>query len=68
MSNMNKEEEKDIKDFLDFLKYANDVCKEKGKIYEFECPICKGTAKAVKSSYNGHLHAECKECDLIIQE
>lgn len=60
--------EENIDEFLKFLEVANNVCMEKGKIYEFECPICKEIAKAIKSNYNGHLHAECKKCEMIIQE
>ena len=61
-------EDKEIDEFLKFLEVANDTCKEKGIIYEFECPICKGMAKASKSTYNGHLHAQCKKCDMTIVE
>ena len=61
-------EDKEIKDFLKFLKIANDTVKEKGKMYEFECPLCKGQAEAIKSNYNGHLHAQCKKCDMVIME
>lgn len=61
-------EDKEIKDTINFIKVANDVCKEKGKMYEFQCPICNGQAKAIKSDYNGHLHAKCEECDLTIME
>ena len=55
-------------EFFKFLDVANDICKEKGQVYEFECPICKSKAKALKSTINGHLSASCKECDLYKQE
>ena len=51
-----------------FINKAYDVCTERGKLYEFECPICKGKAQAIKDNYNGHLHAECKQCDLLIMQ
>lgn len=38
----------EIEEFLKFMKVANDVCIEKGKMYEFECPICKEKANAIK--------------------
>lgn len=66
---MDKEnEDKDIQEFFEYLNVVNKVCKEKGKLYEFECPICKGKAKAIKSSYNGHLWSECKKCNMIIAQ
>ena len=33
----------------------------KGKMYEFECPLCK--ANAIKNTYNGHLWAKCDGCN-----
>lgn len=60
--------EEDLEEFFKFLKVANNACIEKGKIYKFECPICKGIAKATKSNYNGHLHAECKKCEMRIHQ
>ena len=62
------EEEKDIQEFLQYLKVVDEVCKEKGKVYEFECPICKGKAKAIKNSYNGHLWSKCEKCDMNVME
>lgn len=47
MSETDEIEDKDIQEFLQYLKVADKVCKEKGKVYEFECPICKGKAKAI---------------------
>lgn len=60
------EEELDIKQSIEFFNYAYDVCKEKGKMYEFECPFCKKKATAIKNDYNGHLWCECKNCDIKI--
>lgn len=59
-------EDKEIQDFLKFLKVANETCKEKGKHYEFTCPICNGKADAIKNTYNGHLWAKCEGCDMSI--
>lgn len=61
-------DDKEIDEFLEFLKVANDICKEKGKEYEFECPICKGKAEGIKNSYNGHLWAKCKKCNMNVIE
>ena len=58
--------EEDIKQSIKFFNYAYDICKERGKTYEFECPFCKEKATAIKSSYNGHLWCECKNCDIKI--
>lgn len=40
MSEEDKIKDKEIEEFLRFLKVADDTCKEKGKHYEFVCPIC----------------------------
>ena len=61
-------EDKEIKDFLKFLEVANDIVKEKGKEYQLKCPLCRGNAKAYKSTYNGHLWAKCEKCDMNIIE
>lgn len=66
MSEADKTEDKYIQEFLQYLKVADEVCKEKGKVYEFECPICKGKAKAIKNSYNGHLWLKCENCDMNV--
>lgn len=60
--------EEELEDFLMYLKTANDIAQEKGKLYEFECPICKGKATAIKNTYNGHLYSKCKMCDMTIIE
>lgn len=68
MSKTDEIKDKDIEDFLKFLKVANNVVKEKGKIYEFECPLCQGKAEAIKNTYNGHLWSKCKKCNMNIIE
>ena len=68
MSKADEIKDEEIKDFLKFLKVADDTVKEKGKEYEFECPICKGKARGIKSTYNGHLWAKCEKCDMNIIE
>ena len=50
------------------MKVASDICKEKGKIYKFKCPICKGKAQAIKNDYNGHLWAKCDSCNIKVIE
>lgn len=66
MSKEDKIEDKEIKDFIKFLEVANNACKERGKYYEFECPLCKGKAEGTKNSYNGHLWAKCNGCDMNV--
>ena len=66
MSKADEIEDKEIEEFLNFVKVANDVCKEKGKMYEFECPTCKEKANAIKNTYNGHLWAKCDSCDMSV--
>ena len=61
-------EDKEVQDFFTFLKVANDTITERGRIYEFKCPVCGEKAKGIKNDYNGHLFAECKKCDLKIME
>ncbi len=66
---MNKEEIKiETDNFLKFLEVANDTIKEKGKIYEFQCPLCGNKAEASRNLYNGHIFAKCKSCDMQIQQ
>lgn len=31
---------------------------------KLECPECKGTLRYQKAEINGHIHAECEDCDL----
>jgi hypothetical protein len=68
MSKADEIEDKEVKEFLKFIEVANDICKERGKEYKFECPICKGNAHAIKSDYNGHLWAKCEKCDMNVQQ
>ena len=55
---------------IEFAEAAVKACenKENGKKYEFECPLCGGTAKASKSTYNGHVCAKCEKCDFSFIE
>lgn len=34
---------------------------ERGKAYTGEC-VCGGTITAIRSTYNGHIHASCDKC------
>lgn len=64
MSKADEIEDEEIKDFFKFLKVANETCKEKGKQYEFKCPLCGGKASGIRNTYNGHLWAKCNGCDM----
>ena len=66
MSEADKLEDKEIEDFLKYLKVANEACKEKGKIYDFKCPLCNGNAKVTRNSYNGHLWSKCENCNMNV--
>lgn len=66
MSKADEIEDKEIEEFLSFMSVANKQCEEKGRVYEFECPICKGKANAIKNNYNGHLWAKCNDCDMNV--
>lgn len=68
MSKADEIEDKEIDDFLKFIKVASEQCKEKGKQYEFICPLCGGNAEGIKSSYNGHLWANCNSCGMNVIE
>lgn len=61
-------EEEIEEEFFKFLEVASNICEERGKLYKFNCPICNSQAEAIRSNYNGHLHAQCKKCDLLIME
>lgn len=39
-----------------------------GEVVTFKCPECGGIAKAIRSEYNGHFHAQCSECDFRVIE
>ena len=56
--------------FFEFAKAVGTSMKgaERGIVVSFECPVCQSTAQAVKSEYNGHVHAECKGCGFELME
>lgn len=41
---------------------------EWGKVIEFQCPVCGGNAKTVRSKENGHFRAVCENCGIKIIE
>ena len=44
-----------------FMNAAVEACREKGQGV-FQCPVCQGTATALRSNYNGHVMAVCSSC------
>ena len=46
-----------------FVNAAVEACKSRGQGV-FTCPACKGTATAMKSSYNGQIMAVCSNCGM----
>lgn len=51
-----------------FILAAHNACTEKDIVVEFECPVCHGKARAVRSGYNGHHRAACMSCDMSFIE
>lgn len=51
-----------------FFEAAHNACKTKGTVFEFECPVCHGTARAIRSRYNGHHQAACTSCEMSFVE
>ena len=70
MTIIGTEEDDDIDDIADGL-FERLKCvpkfDEKG-IYHYGKCTCGGTIKAIRSTYNGHLHAECNNCDFKLHE
>lgn len=50
-----------------FVNAAVKACKSRRQ-GAFTCPICEGTATAMKSSYNGHIMAVCSNCGLSFRQ
>ena len=55
--------------FESLIKFLNaqEEAEKKGD-NEFICPICGGTAKWTRSSYNNHLHAHCCDCGFLVMQ
>lgn len=51
-----------------FVLAAHNACTKKDTVFEFECPVCHGIARAVRSGYNGHHRAACTSCDMSFIE
>ena len=50
-----------------FVMAANEGLKP-GSQKEFDCPICGGQAYASRASNNGHLHARCDNCGIVVMQ
>lgn len=50
-----------------FVTAAVEACKSQGQ-GAFTCPICNGTATAMRSSYNGHILAVCSGCKMSFRQ
>ena len=46
---------------------AQEEAEKKGE-ENFVCPLCGGVAWWGRSSYNGHLHMGCNNCDFRIMQ
>lgn len=49
--------------FLEAMQEAE----EQGE-HEFMCPLCGGDAWWKRSNYNGHFHAGCDKCGMLVME
>ena len=54
------------KDFLAFLEAASTAIEKDDHAYEFVCPLCGKTAQIYNGGNDGHIHARCKQCNIII--
>lgn len=45
-----------------------DKPENRGKVFEFTCPLCGGNVKGVRFEYNGHVHAQCEGCNMKVME
>ena len=61
-------ENKEIEEFFRYIKSADKAIKEKGKMYDFKCPLCGGNAKAIRNTYNGHLWSRCGKCEMVVMQ
>lgn len=41
---------------------------ESGKVYQWECPVCKGIVKGTRDKSNNHLNAQCESCGLAVRQ
>lgn len=55
---------------IEFSGNVKKKCKEWGRTYEFECPICGNIVKVARDSFNGHIHLKCtgENCPVHIIE
>ncbi len=74
LADMTPEEREDamlvMEKTIEFAGVVKKKCIEWGQIYEFECPICGSIVKAVRDSFNGHIHLKCtgENCPVHIIE
>lgn len=61
----------ELKDFdrsRSLLLKALAIANVPGKPYDFRCPICGGTAHAIKSAVSGHVNTFCNNCHTNVIE
>ena len=44
------------------------IAKTPGHPYDFKCPICGGSAHAIKSAISGHVNTFCNNCHTNVIE
>lgn len=57
---------RDFVDEEDDMEHIPNV-EDRGKFHYGKC-TCGGTITAIRSTYNGHLHAECSDCGFKLHE
>lgn len=58
----------EIEKFLAFLGSATSTIEQRGKTFEWKCPICGGKAVGGKARSNGHIHAKCNDCNMEVMQ
>lgn len=59
--------EQDYKMAIDFMQ-AVPQSMDRGKKYNWTCPLCGGMVTGSRSEYNRHLHAKCLGCGFAIMQ
>ncbi len=59
---MSEAEQRRFRQSLTLRLKAHRVVRLPDRPYEFVCPVCGGTARAIKAGLNGHVHVSCETC------
>lgn len=72
MNNKLRNKESDLM-FQNLILFMNEIIAhdpERGVVKRMDCPICGGgnSVRYIRSTYNGHLHANCDACSMNLTE